>query len=298
MPSWSDVLREIQSGYSVDITRRKYLQSLQEYRNRNVICYYSGWLQKPQSNPYNMMINDSDIHAFMSVLKGLDKSKGLDLILHTLGGGIEATEKIVQYLRDFFGKDIEVFVPQLAQSAGTMIACSSKLIHMGKHSSLGAIDPQIGGLPAYSIRKSFQTAIEDIKKQPQHSNIWPILFQKYDPTLIVHADKAIQFTNKLVKDWIKTGMLFESEDSDEDKEKEAENIVKELGEKMSEDSFHNRHIGIKKCREKGLYVKELESDNKLQDLVLSIHHACILTFSNTPAIKIVENHTGIAHILT
>ena len=49
MPSWSDVLREIQSGYSVDITRRKYLQSLQEYRNRNVICYYSGWLQKPQS---------------------------------------------------------------------------------------------------------------------------------------------------------------------------------------------------------------------------------------------------------
>ena len=67
---------------------------------------------------------------------------------------------------------------------------------------------------------------------------------------------------------------------------------------MSEDSFHNRHIGIKKCREKGLHVKELESDDELQDLVLSIHHACILTFSNTPAIKIVENHTGIAHILT
>lgn len=294
MPSWSDVLREIQSGYSVDITRRKYLKALQEYRKRNIICYYSAWLQKPQSNSYNMLINDSDIHAFMSVLKELDKSKGLDLILHTPGGGIEATEKIVQYLRDFFGKNIEVFVPQLAQSAGTMIACSSKLIHMGKHSSLGAIDPQIGGLPAYSIRKSFQTAIEDIKKQPQHSNIWPILFQKYDPTLIVHADKAIQFTNELVKDWIATGMLFE----DEEKVQKAEKIVKELGEKMNEDSFHNRHIGIKKCKEKGLRVKELESDNNLQDLVLSIHHACILTFSNTQAIKIVENHTGIAHILT
>ena len=293
MPSWGEILQEIQSGYSVDITRRKYLKSLQEYRKRNIICYYSGWLQKPQSNQYNMLINDSDVHAFMSVLKGLDKSKGLDLILHTPGGGIEATEKIVQYLRDVFRKDIEVFVPQLAQSAGTMIACSSKLIYMGKHSSLGAIDPQIGGLPAYSIRKSFQTAIEDIKKRPQHSNIWPILFQKYDPTLIVHADKAIQFTNKLVKDWIETGMLYEDNDK-----KKAENIVKELGEKMSEDSFHNRHIGIKKCREKGLHVKELESDNKLQDLVLSIHHACILTFSNTPAIKIVENHTGIGHILT
>lgn len=297
MPSWSEILQEIQSGYSVDITRRKYLKSLQEYRRRNIIFYYSGWLQKPQSNPYNILINDSDVHAFMSVLKGMDRKKGLDLILHTPGGGIEATEKIVQYLRDVFGRDIEVFVPQLAQSAGTMIACSSKLIHMGKHSSLGAIDPQIGGLPAYSIRKSFQTAIEDIKKRPQHSNIWSILFQKYDPTLIVHADKAVQFTIKLVEDWIKTGMLFEDEGTDKEKEEKAKNIVKELGEKMNKESFHNRHIGIKKCREKGLHIKELEADNRLQDLVLSIHHAFILTFSNTPAIKIVENHKGIAHIL-
>ena len=111
--------------------------------------------------------------------------------------------------------------------------------------------------------------------------------------MIVHADKAIQFTSKLVKDWIETGMLFE----DEKKAKKAEKIVKELGEKMNEASFHNRHIGIKKCKEKGLHVEELESDNKLQDLVLSIHHACILTFTSTPAIKIVENHKGIAHII-
>lgn len=298
MPSWGEILQEIQSGYSVDITRRKYLKLLQEYRKRNIICYYSGWLQKPNANPYNISINDSDIHAFMSVLRGLDRSKGLDLILHTPGGGIEATEKIVQYLRDVFGRNIEVFVPQLAQSAGTMIACSSKMIHMGKHSSLGAIDPQIGGLPAYSIRKSFQTAIEDIKKRPQHGNIWPILFQKYDPTLIVHADKAIQFTNTLVEDWIKTGMLFEDKDSDKVKEEKAKSIVKELGETMNQESFHNRHIGIKKCREKGLHVKKLEEDNELQDLVLSIHHAFMLTFSNTPAIKIVENHQGTAHILT
>ncbi len=295
MPSWNEILQEIQSGYSVDVTRRKYLSLLHKCRERNIVCYYSGWLQKSQlPNQYNMMINDADIHALMSVVKGLDRNIGLDLVLHTPGGGIEATEKIVQYLRDLFGINIEVFVPQLAQSAGTMIACSSKLIHMGKHSSLGSIDPQIGGLPAYSIRKSFQTAIEDIKKRPQHSNIWPILFQKYNPTLIVHADKVIHFTRELVKDWIKTGMLSSDED---DYETKAEKIVKALGEDMNEDSFHNRHIGIKKCKEKGLHIEELEKDDKLQDLVLSIHHAYMLTFSNTKAIKIVENHEGVAHVL-
>ena len=290
MPSWGEILNEIQSGYSSDIIRRKYLNELHKHRKRNVICYYSGWLQKPPL--YNTSINDADIHAFMCVLKGLDKSKGLDLILHTPGGGIEATEKIVEYLRSFFKKDIEVFVPQLAQSAGTMIACSSRLIHMGKHSSLGAIDPQIMGLPAYSIRKSFETALEDVRANPKHGDIWNILFQRYDPALIVHADKSIKFTRELVKKWIETGMLFDKDD----KEKQADKIVKSLGEDMAKDSFHNRHIGIKECEKKGLVVKDLESDRALQDLVLSVHHAFVLTFSNSKAIKIVENHTGVANI--
>ena len=41
-----------------------------------------------------------------------------------------------------FKLNIEVFVPMTAMSAGTMIACMSRKIHMGKQSSLGPIDPQ------------------------------------------------------------------------------------------------------------------------------------------------------------
>ena len=290
MPSWNKILEEIQSGYSVDIVRRNHLKKLYEHRGRNIICYYSGWLQRKQS--LNTGIDNSDIHALMCVLKGLDKKKGLDLILHTPGGGIESTEKIVEYLRSSFKNNIEVFVPQIAMSAGTMIACSSKLIHMGKHSSLGAIDPQIGGLPAYSIRQTFKAAIEDAKKKPEYSGIWSILFQKYDPSLIIHADKAIAFTNELVKRWIQTSGMF----SDEEKNKKAEEIVKKLGEDMNKDSFHDRHIGIQKCKEIGLIVQELEADQTLQDLVLSVHHAYTLTFSGTNALKIVENHNNVANI--
>ena len=77
----------------------------------------------------------------MTCIHGMDCSKGLDLVLHTPGDSPAAAEAIVNNLRAKFGKDIRVIVPQLAMSAGTMIACSAKQIIMGKQSSLGPIDP-------------------------------------------------------------------------------------------------------------------------------------------------------------
>lgn len=77
----------------------------------------------------------------MTCIHGMDCSKGLDLVLHTPGDSPAAAEAIVNCLRAKFGNDIRVIVPQLAMSAGTMIACSAKQIIMGKQSSLGPIDP-------------------------------------------------------------------------------------------------------------------------------------------------------------
>ena len=47
MPNWNEILDEIQKeGSTYDIVRRKYLRNLQNVTGRNVIVYYSGWLQK------------------------------------------------------------------------------------------------------------------------------------------------------------------------------------------------------------------------------------------------------------
>ena len=46
----------------------------------------------------------------------------------------------------------------------------------------------------------------------------------------------------------------------------------------------------------GLKVVALEDDLRLQDAVLSLHHACMLTLSDTAACKIIENHRGAAFI--
>uniref|UniRef100_UPI003222108E SDH family Clp fold serine proteinase n=1 Tax=Acetoanaerobium noterae TaxID=745369 RepID=UPI003222108E len=160
MPSWNAILEEIQQSKRIDAldyVRRSYLKKLNVITGRNVIAYYSGWLQKPGTN--NSSILDDDKNGFMTVIHNMDRNKGLDLILHTPGGDTAATESIVDYLRRMFNTDIRVIVPQLAMSAGTMIACASKEIIMGKQSSLGPIDPQFNGIPAHGVIEEFEKAL-------------------------------------------------------------------------------------------------------------------------------------------
>ena len=60
---------------------------------------------------------------------------------------------------------------------------------------------------------------------------------------------------------------------------------------------HSRHLSADRCKEIGLVIEDLEKDNDLQDLVLTVHHAYMHTFANSTAIKIVENHDGIATVI-
>lgn len=117
MPNWNELLDEIRAAGSMyDVVRRRYLTKLHEITKRNVIIYYSGWLQK--QGVAGVEINDEDKNGFMTVVHKLDKRLGLDLVLHTPGGNTAATESLVDYLRSVFGNDIRAIVPQLAMSGG------------------------------------------------------------------------------------------------------------------------------------------------------------------------------------
>lgn len=290
MPNWNQILEEIKtSGSTHDIIRRKYLNLMHEITGRNIIIYYSGWLQKQSIFGYG--INDNDKNGFMTTVHGLDRTKGLDLILHTPGGESAATESLVDYLRQMFGTDIRAIVPQLALSAGTMIACSCKTIIMGKQSSLGPIDPQINGVPAHGIIEEFSQAYDECKKNQIKIPLWQPIIAKYTPTLIGEAKKAITWSEEMVKDWLITGMFSKAENPESD----ADRVISELGDHALTKS-HARHISSLKCSEIGLNIEMLEDNQDLQDAVLSIHHACIHTLSSTPACKIIENQDGTAFI--
>lgn len=125
VPNWSEILKEMEDCKRVDALdyiRRNYLKRLSDITGRNTIAYYSAFLQKFDNN--QLSINDNDKNGFMTVIHKMDRSKGLDLILHTPGGDLAAAESIVDYLKVMFGHNVRAIIPQIAMSAGTMIACS------------------------------------------------------------------------------------------------------------------------------------------------------------------------------
>ena len=283
MAGFSDIQKELGVTPSqLDVIRRKYIKQLATYTKRNVIVYYSGWLSKPGIPGVD--INDLDMAGFMENVKDIDCSKGLDLILHTPGGNPTAAESIVKYLRIKFNNDIRVIVPHLAMSAGIMIACSGKEIIMGKHSSLGPVDPQLNGLPAYSVKKEFEEAKNDLLKNPNNVPYWSLQLQKYPPGFLNVAIDSINLSSELVKEWLGTCMF----DKDTDKEKII-NIVNGLNE-HDNSKTHGRHFDVQFCKKLGLKITLLEDDPKLQDKVLSIHHSMMLTFNSSNAVKIIENN--------
>ncbi|HQB19748.1 MAG TPA: serine protease [Bacteroidales bacterium] len=291
MPNWKEVLEEVakvnmQGNQALDVVRRKYLKKIFQYTKRNVIAYYSGWLQRPNSP--DVIVNDKDISGFMLNIHKMDRKKGLDLILHTPGGSLVAAEALVTYLKSMFGKDIRAIVPQLSMSAGTMIAFSCKEIVLGKHSSLGPIDPQMGNIPCQAVIAEFERARKEIISNPKNAALWQFIISKYHPTFLSSCKHAIDMSVQLVEDWL-NGNMFENE---------KDKTQKVINHFSSHDNSktHARHISLATCKEMGLKIIELESDDKLQDLILTTHHAFMHTFSNSGALKIIENQNGVAYI--
>lgn len=293
MPNWKEVLDELKQDASnnpLDTIRRKYLKKVHESTGRNVIAYYSGWLQK--SDTADVAINDKDKNAFMVNINNMDRDLGLDLILHTPGGDIAATESIVSYLRSMFGNNIRAIVPQISMSAGTMIAMSCKSIMMGKQSSLGPIDPQIGGVPCQAVIKEFKQAISEVTVNPNSSLIWQTIIGKYHPTFLSTCQNAIKWSDELAKEFLSNNMCNERGVVDTEKV----NKIISLFSSHEETKSHSRHISRKQCISVGLTIEDMEQDNYLQDQILTTHHAFMHSFTQSHAVKIVENHLDVAYI--
>jgi len=197
----------------------------------------------------------------------------------------------VDYLRSMFGTNIRAFVPQLAMSGGTMIACACREIVMGKQSSLGPIDPHFGGIPAHGVMEEFQQAIDEASKRPETTPIWQQIVAKYPPAFLGECQKAIAWAAEMTAEWLRTGMFSDDSNSEE----LIRSIQTELGDHSLTKS-HARHLSSARCRDMGLRVTALEDDQSMQEAVLSLHHACMLTFSATPAVKLIENHNGVAFV--
>jgi membrane-bound ClpP family serine protease len=294
MPNWNEVFNEIQgiqlqAANAQTLVRTKYLQELHKHTGRNVVAYYSGWLSKPGVMLSD--INDEDKNGFMTTIHRLDRTIGLDLLLHTPGGGIAATQSIVTYLQKMFGGNIRAFVPQIAMSAGTIIACCCKEIWMGKESNLGPTDPQLAGIPAHGVVQEFKRAVREIKKDPAKIVLWQQIIGQYRPTFLGQCENALRWSNTFVEQQLKDCMFA----GRADRQAKAKKVTKALS-NYAANKTHDRHFDADACKKMGLTIMDLESDSTLQDLVLTVHHCYMHLMMNTFAYKIIENQNGVALI--
>jgi hypothetical protein len=224
------------------------------------------------------------------------KGKSLDLVLHSPGGSIEAADQIVQYLRAKY-EHIRAIIPQNAMSAATMFACAADEILMGKHSAIGPIDPQMilgtsnGGqmsVPAHTILQDFEKAKADISVNPMLANLWAPRLAALPPGYLNLCEQVTKLAEEKVESWL-AQYMFQGQDL-----AKAKSIAQWLA-NFAEHRTHGRPIGIELAQSKGLNVKPLEEDQQLQEAVLSVFHATMVTFQSTSCLKVIENHLGKGH---
>lgn len=298
MATWNDLVTDF--GATPDEDKYDWLTNgftsalksvSQQQGDRNVIFYGSAFLQKQNVPGAAISITYEDINGFMATVNGLDRSKGLTLILHTPGGVTNATETIVSYLRQCF-ESLEVIVPAFAMSAGTMISLASSRIVMAKHGQLGPIDPQMplpGGATqsARAIVEQFDQAKAEISANPLAAHAWAPVTSSLGPALLQEASNALAYSEEIVANWL-TEYMFKG---DPDALSKGQRVAHHFND-ASRHKSHGRRIGYKEAEEQGLNVSLLEDSQTLQEAVLDAYHRMTIMFEQTMMTKILWSSQG------
>ncbi len=137
----------------LETTRVRLLRRLEEMRgSRFIVLIHRQETLSFLGFPVSRYIDINDSEQVLRAIKMTDPKVPIDLILHTPGGLVLATELIANALCKHPAR-VTVFVPHYAMSGGTLIALAADEIVMDENAVLGPVDPQLGQYPAASILK-------------------------------------------------------------------------------------------------------------------------------------------------
>lgn len=289
MPTWGELRSELAKTQPDPkeqlkpngVLRRKYVEALSAFTDRDTIIYYTGWIDGGDLPASLVSLTLSDVAGFMEACSDT-KSRKLDLIIHSPGGEADAVEQISEYLRTQFDH-IRAIVPVAAMSAATMLALAADEIVMGAHSQLGPIDPQITistpegsrTASAQAIRDQFEMAKEECA-DPKLMSAWLPILRMIGPGLLASCDHSARRAEQIVEKAMSQYMLADVKDG----AKKAEKAAEWFGDAKTFLS-HGRPVRRDEAREHDVVVKDLEDDATFQDLVLSVHHATTLSLGGS-----------------
>ncbi len=144
-----------------DRTRRNLLRQLEQDRGSRVITL----IHRQEGFglfglAFGRYIDIDDSEQLLRAIRMTPPEMPIDLLLHTPGGLVLASDQIAHALKRHDGK-ITVLVPHYAMSGGTLVALAADEILMDPDAVLGPVDPQLGSLtrgswPAASILRALE----------------------------------------------------------------------------------------------------------------------------------------------
>ncbi|MEN6518895.1 MAG: hypothetical protein ABFC38_12085 [Methanospirillum sp.] len=273
----------------MDIVRRKYLRQLADRTGRNTVLLYSCWPDR-LGHP-GTSIGDVDKVGPMTVVGGLDPGLGLDPLIHMPGGDTAATGAIACDRRALRLR-YPAIVPQLALAAATVLCCAARVVMMGIQSSLGPIDPRVNNRPAYAVVEEFNRTGREMKEEPRP-----------DPALAAGPRAVRTDHGRRVREGdrlVPRGRLRPSPFGHVCQRTRRRHPRGPGAPRPDRPPGHDgprAQPPIETVREKGLAVPALKDDPALHDAVLSVHNAALLTFTNTPVHRPIENQDCLSFIL-
>ncbi len=177
--------------------------------------------------PITRFITIEDSEQVLTAIRLTDKDVPIDLIVHTPGGLVLASEQIAEALLRHPGK-VTVFVPHYTMSGGALIAMAADELVMDENAVMGPLDPQLGQYPAASLIKVLEAKeMKDI-----------------DDQTVILADVAVKALHQ-IKDTVKC-LLAKHMDSDQ---------AEKTAHKLTQGTWtHDYPINVQQIAEMGFKV--------------------------------------------
>ncbi|MGC7846813.1 SDH family Clp fold serine proteinase [Desulforudis sp. 1088] len=213
---------------SIETARLRLIRQIEQKRgSRLITLIHRQELLSILGIPLTRFINIEDSEHVLRAIRLTPDDLPIDLVLHTPGGLVLASEQIARAIQRHPAK-VTVFVPHYAMSGGTMISLAADEIIMDENAVLGPVDPQLGNFPAASI-------VEAVRQKGK---------DKVDDETLIMADissKALVQVEEFILELLK--------------EKMAEENAREVAKALSTGQWtHDYPITFEKLQNLGLKV--------------------------------------------
>lgn len=245
-----------QAMHSSRYRRQDLIRAIEQKTGRQLICYVAG---------QHTMISRDDVVFLVDLLHNAKRGEGLDLLLHTGGGDMDAAEKLISMVRNFVGTaELRVVIPDFAKSAGTLMALAADFVVMSDSSELGPIDPQIVlndgngnrmSTPIQSYLDAYHQHSAALAKNPNDIAA-QIMLQKFDPARLKVFEAARNRARVFAEDQLKLGMF---------RAPKTGNFTQIAADLLDTTKWlsHGQMIGQQEAKDIGLAVEYLDPEDEL-----------------------------------